>query len=174
MSCWPRNRPPDAVDWDDNLRPRQAAGYICPSYCILIYRSSAFPCSCSFRLSRSAKRLSTSAASGRKSSGLIMLFYPRIQVAGILTESSFSTGGSKPDFSVVGIGVNLNLTRTLPRTCRHRRRYLATKPTTCLPVHNSQRPSSTRLSRGMISCLPEKVRQLLQAYPSRINCLRKQ
>lgn len=93
--------------------------------------------------------------------------------AGILTESSFSSGTSKPDFSVVGIGVNLKFDReAYPELADiaggiwDETHHLPTRAQLAASILNAFEPWYDQLMAG-------ETKGLLQAYRSRMNCLRK-
>ncbi len=101
------------------------------------------------------------------------VFIRGYKCAGILTESSFSTGGSKPDFSVVGIGVNLKFDReaypelaAIAGSIWDETHHLPTRAQLAASILNAFEPWYDKLLVG-------ESKELLQAYRSRMNCLRK-
>ena len=92
---------------------------------------------------------------------------------GILTESSFSTGGSRPDFAVVGIGLNLRFNRAaypeladIAGSLSDETHRLPTRAQLAASILNAFEPWYDKLLAG-------ETCGLLDAYRSRMNCLRR-
>lgn len=101
------------------------------------------------------------------------VFLGNRKVCGILTESAFGQFAEKPDYSVVGIGVNLNLDRTAHPELAEIAGALADE--------NILLPTRAQLAAAILNAFEPWYDQLLagngyelvQAYRSRLNCLHK-